>query len=130
MNLGQLNLLCADVDLSRTFYETLGLTFRAISQPGARSAAYLTTIGSTGFALHSVGFARWWDPLSPGATPGSCVFDLDVPTGTSVDAVVDALVAAGGTVVKDPETMEFGARYAIVTDPDGHRLGLRQPIGH
>lgn len=128
MNVAQINLLCADPGASRRFYEALGLTFRSISPPGQDEAAYLSDSGGTTLALHSLGFAQWWDPSTPGLAPGAAVLDFDVPKGRTVDEVLHHLATVGGTVAKKPEDMEFGERYAIVTDPDGHRLGLRQPI--
>lgn len=128
MDVAQINILCADLGGSRRFYEALGFTFRVISPPGQDEAAYVSTSGGTTLALHSVGFARWWDPSTPGLAAGSAVFDVDVPQGRTVDEVLRHLVTVGGTVAKEPEDMEFGERYGIVTDPDGHRVGLRQPI--
>ena len=37
------------------------------------------------------------------------------------------IVAAGYTSSVEPWDTFFGARYAIVCDPDGHRIGLKSP---
>jgi len=38
------------------------------------------------------------------------------------------LVAAGHPARLEPYDAFFGARYAIVSDPDGHNIGLMSPI--
>jgi PhnB protein len=50
---------------------------------------------------------------------------LEVP---NCDAAVDRAVAAGATVVMPPMDAFWGARYAIVEDPDGIAVGLMSPI--
>ncbi|MDJ0382898.1 VOC family protein [Streptomyces sp. G-G2] len=45
----------------------------------------------------------------------------------AVDAVVDALRAAGAPVVQEPENTPWGERVAYVRDPAGNRVGLGSP---
>ena len=45
-------------------------------------------------------------------------------------AAVVALEDSGSTVIKRPTLMPWGQVFAIVTDPDGNRIGLkaREPV--
>jgi uncharacterized glyoxalase superfamily protein PhnB len=43
-----------------------------------------------------------------------------------VDAVVERAVAAGATVVSEPQSHEYGERQATIHDPAGHRWTLSQ----
>jgi lactoylglutathione lyase len=45
------------------------------------------------------------------------------------DAVVDAVRAAGGTVVEEPVDQPWGERVARVLDPDGNRVIVGQTAG-
>jgi predicted enzyme related to lactoylglutathione lyase len=42
------------------------------------------------------------------------------------DAVVEAVRAAGGTVVEEPADQPWGERIARVADPDGNRIIVGQ----
>jgi lactoylglutathione lyase len=53
-------------------------------------------------------------------------FELYVYTD-EVDARVDALRAAGTTILRDPEDMPWGARVAYVEDPEGNPVALAVP---
>ncbi|MDO5535773.1 MAG: VOC family protein [Propionibacteriaceae bacterium] len=125
----QLNLVCADLHASRRFYEALDVAFRPIEMPGRGVVALLSVSDGLTLGLHTMEFAQWWDASSPGVSAGSAVLDFTVPAGQTVDDVVARLLGCGGTVANAPEDLPFGDRYAVVTDPDGHRVGLRQPIG-
>jgi len=45
----------------------------------------------------------------------------------SIAALLPALQEAGGTFISPPQDSPWGLR-AVVTDPDGHRVELSQPI--
>jgi predicted enzyme related to lactoylglutathione lyase len=48
-------------------------------------------------------------------------------TVSDISATVDALVAAGGTVVREITDVAYGLLVASVKDPNGSTVGLRQP---
>lgn len=126
-----MNLIAADPLVTRRFYELLGFTFRAISTPGHPDAAYLSTSPGPGLAIHSVAFARWWDPSTPGVCRAcATVFDLNAHNLDALDAACAVLASEGFTFAEEPRDMEFGERYAIVLDPDGRRVGLRARLHH
>lgn len=121
----QINLVVADLERSREFYERLGLTFGPRNRRGAGPAeAWVSANTGIAVVLHSTGFASWWDESAPQPSAGGPQVDLELDSADALDAVVEAL---GATVVKRPTDMPWGQRFAIVLDPDGHRIGLKAP---
>ena len=51
-----------------------------------------------------------------------------VSSGEAVDALYGDLVAAGHRGRQPPYDAFWGARYAIVEDPDGNGVGLMGPV--
>jgi predicted enzyme related to lactoylglutathione lyase len=58
-------------------------------------------------------------------TSGRVLLSIDVP---SVDALLERVPAAGGTVLGPPNDMPWGQRVAHISDPDGNDVNLTQPI--
>ncbi|MFL6057098.1 MAG: VOC family protein [Actinoallomurus sp.] len=50
---------------------------------------------------------------------GGLTLSQNVPTPAHVDATVGHAVEAGGTLVKSPQTAEFGGYHGHVADPNG-----------
>lgn len=124
----QINLVVADLERSRAFYERLGLAFRARNRNGEGSAeAWVSTNAGITVVLHSTGFASWWDQTAPQPSAGGPQVDLELESAEDLDARVAALDRAGTTTIKQPTDMPWGQRFAIVLDPDGHRIGLKAP---
>ncbi len=70
----------------------------------------------------SASFARQWNAGWPGGS--GLVLGFKVEARERVDELVAALVAAGAPVQQEPYDAFWGARYAIVTDPDGNSVGI------
>ena len=77
--------------------------------------------------LHSTGFAAWWDESEPQPSSGEPQIDLQVDSDLRVDELAAGVDAAGGSLIKQPADMPWRQRFAIVGDPDGHRIGLKGP---
>ncbi|SFS54271.1 VOC family protein [Saccharopolyspora flava] len=121
----QVNLVVADLERSREFYERLGVVFQARNRRGEGPAeAWVSTNAGITIVLHSTGFAAWWDESAPQPSPGGPQVDLELDSADVLDATVADL---GAPVIKDPTDMPWGQRFAIVLDPDGHRIGLKAP---
>lgn len=124
----QINLVVADLERSRAFYERLGLVFRARNRSGEGPAeAWVSTNAGIAVVLHSTRFASWWDETAPEPSAGGPQVDFELDSVASLDAAVTALETAGGTTIKRSTDMPWGQRFAIVLDPDGHRVGLKAP---
>ena len=128
MQLTEINLVVADLARSHVFYTALGWEMRAITFPdSAEPQAWLTTSGPTPVTLHSVSFAGWWDPSGPLAVPGSTTIDLTLD-GDDAAGFLQTAIASGGALIAGSRPMPWGQNYAIVTDPDGYRWGIKSPI--
>ena len=53
---------------------------------------------------------------------------FSLPTREAVDALYAELTGAGYTGRQRPYDTFFGARYAVVADPDGNDVGLMSPL--
>jgi catechol 2,3-dioxygenase-like lactoylglutathione lyase family enzyme len=124
----QVNFIVADLERSRAFYERLGVSFRARNRQGHGDAeAWVSTNTGITIVLHSTAFAAWWDETAPQPSAGGSQVDLELESADQLDHVIAEVVAAGATLVKPPTDMPWGQRFAIVLDPDGHRIGLKAP---
>jgi integrase len=75
-------------------------------------------------ALATIYNAEWRRP----APNNSVLLTAQLPTRDAVDAPYAALVGAGHEGVQVPYDTFWGARYAVVRDPEGHSVGLESPI--
>lgn len=119
--LEQVNLIVDDLALSAAFYRVLGWKLTPMGDAAARAAL---PNGIT-VAFHTPGFVPLWDTAYRGDPPGRTVIDVDVPTRDGVDELFRALVDVGGRPRQEPMDAIWGARYAIIEDPDGNRIGLK-----
>jgi catechol 2,3-dioxygenase-like lactoylglutathione lyase family enzyme len=126
--LAQLNLVVADMAASVRFYRRLGLT---IDDSHAFAAHHLEAAMPNGFLLEldSAEFAKRWDAGwrgQPGATRNVIGFNL--PSRRAVDTLYADLTGAGYAGQQAPCDAFWGARYAVVEDPDANPVGLMSPI--
>lgn len=123
--LRQLNLVVADMEASVAFYRRLGLALEA--EPGAEHVEHRFGDGLT-LELDAAPSVRMWDGGWPGSTGGSTVLGFSLPSREAVDERYADLTAAGHRGRQVPFDAFWGARYAIVEDPDGNPVGLMSPI--
>jgi catechol 2,3-dioxygenase-like lactoylglutathione lyase family enzyme len=129
IRLDQVNLVVRDVPASRAFYTRLGLDFGAEPDPvwGAHHvSARLEDATALDLDLDSTTFAARWDRGWPGGT--GVVLGCKVGARDEVDTLVAALSAEGVPVQQEPYDAFWGARYAVVTDPDGNAVGIMSPV--
>ncbi|KWX56689.1 VOC family protein [Mycobacterium sp. NAZ190054] len=125
----QVNFVVSDSERSRDFYQRLGCAFRPRSRVDVEAVeAWVSTGPGVTIVLHSPEFAAWWDASTPGPAPGGPQVDLELDSAHQLDAVVGELSRAGTTIAKEPTDMPWGQRFAIIIDPDGHRIGLKAPM--
>ena len=129
IRLDQVNLIVTDVEASRAFYARLGLDFGDAGDP-EWDDRHVSARRSDGAALDvdldSTAFARQWDVGWPGGT--GAVLGFKVDRRDEVDALVAELSAAGVPVQQPPYDAFWGARYAVVSDPDGNGVGIMSPV--
>jgi catechol 2,3-dioxygenase-like lactoylglutathione lyase family enzyme len=127
----QVNVVVADMDASLAFYRLLGLDvtggdpWPAGSQARHAEAAAISPDGASLELDNGASLATWapdWDD------PGGVVIGVSVPSAADVDELHHRAVAAGYGSRRAPADAYWGARYAIVVDPDGNSVGLMGPI--
>ena len=121
----QLNIIVRDVDATVAFYRRVGLIIEA--EPGSPHVEVALPNGMT-IEFDSAEFAGQWDTGWRGSTGGGNVFGFAVVSRAAVDELYADLVAAGYRGRQPPYDAFWGARYAIVGDPDGNGVGLMSPI--
>lgn len=125
--LSGLNLVVADMARTVDFYRRLGLD---IDDNHPWGAHHVTAAMPNGFELEfdSTKLADSYDPLArgfPDAVRNVIVFAL--PSRDAVDTLYTELTAAGFEGHQPPYDAFWGARYAVVDDPDGNFVGLMSP---
>ena len=129
VRLDQLNLVVRDVQACRTFYARLGVDFEDEQDPVWAdhhvSGSHTDRI-PLDVDLDSTSFVHKWDQGWPGG-PG-LVIGFKVDRREEVDELVAALAADGVPVQQEPFDAFWGARYAVVSDPDGNGVGIMSPV--
>jgi uncharacterized glyoxalase superfamily protein PhnB len=126
----QVNIVARTFDETLGFYRLLGLDFpEPVNQPPG--ALHATTGLGAGIAieidnghlvrLYSAGHRH-------GEDDSSVVLGFSVSSRAEVDEIYARLVAAGHPGRQPPYDAFWGARYAIVADPEGNDIGLMSPI--
>jgi uncharacterized glyoxalase superfamily protein PhnB len=125
MLLDQINLVVHDMDAACAFYGRLGLSID-VAPDGRHASAELSN--GVRVEFDTTDFVPMWDSGWGGRTGGGAVLGFSLASEEEVDRVYDELLGAGGRLHQPPYDAFFGARYAIVDDPDGHPVGLMSPI--
>ncbi len=123
--LDQINLVVADMEATVKFYRRLGLSIPD-TEPDFQShhrTAHLS--GGIDLDFDSIKFAQHWDK---GWRTGAGVIGFKVDSRERVDALYADMTAAGYAGQQEPYDAFWGARYAIVEDPDGNAVGIMSPV--
>lgn len=131
-DLDGLNLIARDVEETLAFYQKLGVdipesvVWRTDSGP---HHVDLQTPGGMGLDFDSEKLAgaynAGWKPDAAGART---LIGFRVETRETVDERYADLVGAGYNGLQPPYDTFWGARYAIVEDPDGRQVGIMSPV--
>jgi catechol 2,3-dioxygenase-like lactoylglutathione lyase family enzyme len=132
----QINVVCSDVDASLAFYRRLGVAIPdGMVWRTATGAHHVGPIpGDAGdtpsIDLDSAAFARHWNAgwKGRGDIAGRVVVGFGVATREDVDLIHADMTGAGYRSLQAPYDAFFGARYAVLEDPDGLAVGLMSPI--
>jgi uncharacterized glyoxalase superfamily protein PhnB len=121
----QLNLVVSDMDAAVDFWSRFDLEIR-VGPDGRHASATLT--GGLAIEWDTPDFAAQWDSGSRGPVGNSTVIGFGVPTRQAVDNLYTDLIVAGYQGHQVPYDTFWGARYAIVDDPDGNAAGIMSPV--
>ena len=124
-----LNLVVGDMETTVRFYRDLGISIPDDSIWRTASGPHHVTVklpGGADLDLDSHELARVYNAGWEGSgSPG--VIGFRVATRDTVDSTYKRLVTAGHRGLQEPWDAFWGARYAIVEDPDGRHVGLMSP---
>ncbi|VVM08205.1 VOC family protein [Methylacidimicrobium tartarophylax] len=127
--LNQVNLIVRDMDASIAFYRRLGLDVQPASSPDwAPHHATALLPGGLRLEIDTIASARQWNPRGRHGPGGGNVLFFGVPSRRSVDDLFASMTRAGYRAQKEPEDGFWGARYAILEDPDGNPIGIMSPV--
>jgi catechol 2,3-dioxygenase-like lactoylglutathione lyase family enzyme len=134
--LDQVNLVCGDVDASIAFYRRLGVEiaedaiWRTATGAHHASASERSADRAVGLDFDSAVFAPHWNAGWKGRADlkGRIVVGFHVATRDDVDAIFRDMTGAGYRGLQEPWDAFWGARYAVLEDPDGIAVGLMSPI--
>jgi catechol 2,3-dioxygenase-like lactoylglutathione lyase family enzyme len=128
--LNQLNLVVREFDESLAFYRRLGLDLAERGRPDFRQR-HAEIVLANGFVLEfdDEPLARLYNAgwRRPGGGSRALI-GFSVPTREAVDRRYAELLAAGYAGRQPPYDTFWGARYAVVADPDGNEVGLMSPL--
>jgi uncharacterized glyoxalase superfamily protein PhnB len=127
----QLDLVCRNVGKTIAFYRLLGMKI-------PKSAIWTTASGPhhvdirepSGLTLHfdSQKLARVYNKgYRRNTDGGNVVIGFTVRTRRAVDTLHAKMTKAGYKSQQPPWDAFWGARYAIVADPDGNHIGIMSP---
>jgi catechol 2,3-dioxygenase-like lactoylglutathione lyase family enzyme len=127
-DLHMLNLVVADMAASLDFYRRLGVA-ASEGQDAAAAHVQLRMPGGFSLELDTAESARLWHAGWRADPAGvSVVIGFSLPTREAVDARYAELTSVGYAGRQPPFDAFWGARWAIVADPDGNDIGLMSPI--
>jgi uncharacterized glyoxalase superfamily protein PhnB len=121
----QFNLVVTDMDASVAFYRKLGLTIPDTDQQWQNHHRTATVPNAIDLDLDSSEFAQYWNQ---GWQRGMGVLGFRVDSRERVDEIYRDLVEAGYRGQQPPYDAFWGARYAVIEDPDGNAVGIMSPV--
>jgi predicted lactoylglutathione lyase len=134
--LNQLNIVSGNVEASIAFYRKLGVDipdpriWRTATGAHHVSAIEADSPEAATLDLDSAAFAQLWNKgwAERKDLAGRVVVGFSVSAREEVDRLHGEMTAAGHRSLQAPFDAFWGARYAIVEDPDGIAVGLMSPI--
>jgi catechol 2,3-dioxygenase-like lactoylglutathione lyase family enzyme len=128
--LDQLNIVSRDPEASMAFYRRLGMDIPEQHVWRTPTGAHHITGQRGDFDIDSTAFAQVWNSGWKGQSTlaGRVVVGFSIDSREAVDALYADLTDAGYKGLQPPWDAFWGARYAVVEDPDGIAVGLMSPI--
>ncbi len=127
----QLDLVCRSVEKSVEFYRLLGIAIPKKSIWGTASGAHHVNIDfpdGRQISLGSPALSRVYNKgYRRNTGGGNIVIGFRVATRKAVDALHAKMTRAGYESLQTPWDAFWGARYAIIADPDGNHVGIMSP---
>lgn len=124
--LNLVDVVAADFDKSVAFYRRLGVEVDD-GEPGGDIRHAHVRFGEVDLHIDNEHLAGIYNSSWRGGAQPRVVVGFKVDTRDEVDARYADLTGAGYEGVQPPYDAFWGARYAIVADPDGIHVGIMSP---
>ena len=121
--LDQVNIVVTDMEAALAFYRRLGLEIPDPRPPWSNHHVNAKNEGAVDVDFDSAEFASMWGQDEPRP-----VLNFRFDEREAVDATYADLTGAGYEGRRAPYDAFWGARFAIVVDPDGNAVGLTSPV--
>jgi len=121
----QFNLVVSDMAASVAFYRKLGLTIPDTDPEWQGHHRSTQLAEGVDLDLDSAEFAAHWNR---GWQGGMGVLGFRVESRARVDEIYRDLTGSGYRGQQQPYDAFWGARYAVVEDPDGNAVGMMSPV--
>ncbi len=133
VDLHLIDLVTADMDATVAFYRALGITIPETAiwkTESGRHHVDLTMPGGMTIHFDSPALAKVYNKgyRKPTGTGSRVVIGFRVATRDDVDRTHRKLTELGHKSPQPPYDAFWGARYAIVEDPDGNHVGIMSPL--
>jgi len=127
--LNQVNVIARDMEASLAFYQLLGveLVDNGRDWPAGSGARHAAIAFDNGVILE-LDNPPMLRQYAADAANVRAVIGFSFASAEAVDAAFTRLTTAGHVARQPPYDAFWGARYAIVEDPDGNAVGLMGPI--
>ena len=127
--LDQVNLVVTIMEATVDFYRRLGLEIEDASPEWPNTHRSASGDGGIHLDFDSVEFAKTWNSGWQGnaAAGAGVVVGFRAASREAVDRLYAELTGAGYRGQQAPYDAFWGARYAVVEDPDGNAVGLMSP---
>ena len=126
--LNLVTVIVSDMEASVAFYQRLGVTIPDGDPAWAHMHRTASLPGGAQLDLDSVEFAPKWNKDWPGPGAGSTVIGFGVDSREKVDTIHTDMTSAGYVSQQPPFDAFWGARYAVLADPDGNPVGIMSPM--
>ncbi|HEY3835739.1 MAG TPA: VOC family protein [Bryobacteraceae bacterium] len=131
----QLNIVSANPEASLEFYRRLGVEIPEQAIWRTRTGIHHASVRGTAddapdLDIDSIAFAKKWNSGWDGREDlkGCVVVGFHVSSRSDVDELYIKMTKAGYAGLQSPYDAIWGARYAVLEDPDGIAVGLMSPV--
>lgn len=128
VTIAKVNIIARKFDETLTFYRLLGVDIPDVYGVPAETRHAPANNGSTSFAIDNEILARIYNAgWRTSAPPHGVLIIAQLASRAAVDATYATLTQAGYQAIQPPYDTFWGARFAIIADPEGNAVGLESP---
>lgn len=126
--IAKINIVAKDFDQTLEFYRLLGLEIPEVFGEPAETRHAPAINDEASFAIDNETLARIYNAEWRNSAAGNSVLiTAQLASRSDVDTTYDRLTLAGYAAIQPPYDTFWGARYAVVADPEGNSVGLESP---